>query len=192
MGRDWHDTGSLKGKGFTWPQRAKSTPCGVWGALNISILLGVDFQEELLTTDWLLLHLMKSPFGISLKAGQMICSYIISWTSQQPFSCACIHQMIWISAAPSGPVIRASALPDETLLEIQIYVYHPNLLNPCLWGRVPGFCVLTSAPGDFFLHCIWEPLILIALYWLRTCMSFSYLLFCLLATYTHASNFKAW
>lgn len=137
---DWHGervTGHwlLKGKEFTLPQRGKSTACGAWGPINLSVLLRFDPQWELLMTDWLLLHLMKSPFWVSLKAGHMIYSYL-TWfpeLSNNHLVVLTHIQKVWISAAPSGPMIRASATP-ESLLLLQIHRHHPNLLNRCFLG----------------------------------------------------------
>lgn len=118
----------LKGKEFTLPQRGNSTACGAWGPINVSILLRFDPQWELLTTDWLLLHLMKSPFWISLKAGQMIYSYLTLFPelSNNHLVVLAHFKKVWTSTAPSGPMIRPSS-PPESLLEIQIHAKSVSL-----------------------------------------------------------------
>lgn len=58
--------------------------------------------------DWLLLHLMKSPFWISLTAGEMIYGYLMLFAEHlNNHLVVLIHiKKVWISAAPSGPMIR--------------------------------------------------------------------------------------
>lgn len=59
-------------------------------------------------TDWLLLHLMKSSFWISLEAGEMIYGYLMLFPERFNYHLVVLTHIkkVCISAAPSGPMIR--------------------------------------------------------------------------------------
>lgn len=119
-------------------------------------------------------------------ANDLQLSYVISWTFQQPFSCACTLQKGLDKHCSEWSYDQAIRTTWELIRNTKSWV-PDNLLNQCLCGWSPRILRFNQSSRWFFLCCSLRTTDFDCYFCLRTHMSFLYVFF---ASWQHIPTCK--